>query len=271
MSNAKQKKEIVQDIVIDFLQVLELKKLQQQPLSTQEADWASNKAGLSDYVYFQTKCPVVPPEDTNSPINTGTISHGTSPNNETGSKDVHTISFSSVYKAIKALEDTGVIEHTGTYYQLKQNKATRFERFPLLKIAPTIPISHLPLNDIAVFRVPQRYADAIASFINSVFYSNDVYCIALSGLIICFDIQLPESSKYVQKKQSLVDRLQKVLRDFNLYECTDVDPSIGYTEAQIQNQARKHHEEQAALEASYGGTVSLPTPRHIGKRKQHDE
>ena len=55
MSNDKQKKEIVQDIVIDFLQVLELKKLQQQPLSKQEADWASNKAGLSDYVYFQTK------------------------------------------------------------------------------------------------------------------------------------------------------------------------------------------------------------------------
>lgn len=271
MNNAKQKKEIVQTVVMSFLQGLELKKLQQQPLTKQEADWAANKSGLANYVYFQKECQIVPHEHKNSPINGRSSNHTTSQESKKDSEDVHVISESSVYKAIKALEDDEAIVFNGKYYQIKQNKATRFERFPLLKIAPTIPISYLPLNDIAVFRVPKRYEDAIVSYINSVFYSNDVYCVALSGLIICFDIQLPKSSKYVKKKQSLVDRLQKVLRDFDLYEYTEVDSSIGYTEAQIQNQARKQHDEQASIEASYGGTVSLSAPRHVAKRKQQDE
>ena len=171
MSNNKQKREIVQTIVIDFLHELELKKLQQKTLSKQEYAWIATKTGLANYVYFQSKCQIVPPEDKKTPIVTGVANHGTSQEIKTVSREVHEISPSSVYKAIKALEDTQVIEYTGKYFQIKQNKETRFERFPLLKIAPTIPISYLPLNDIAVFRVPKRYEDAIVSYINSEFYT----------------------------------------------------------------------------------------------------
>lgn len=254
MANDLFKKDYVKMIIQIFLLEIEQKKANSIPLSLDELRWISNKQRLTEYVYAQKKHPV----------------YTTDQNIAEEDKKTRTISESSIYNAIRQLEDEGVIEVKNHQIQLKHTDAEVSTQHPILRIAPQLQITNLPLDNIALFRVPERYASEIAHYINTQFYCNDICCVSAGGFILCFDIKLPTQSKFIIKREPLVKRVTKVLRKFNLTSIKDSEEYSGYTESDVVQQYAKSslaaHEHQTAHEQSYGGKIVVPVKRKIKKK-----
>jgi hypothetical protein len=253
MANDLLKKDYVKTIIHLFLLEIERKKFNNIPLSQDELRWISNKQNLLYYVYEQKTHPVY-----------------TTDQNVAREDKKSTIGESTIYNAIREMEDDGIIECKNRQFQIKRTSADLVTEHPIIKIAPQLQVTNLPLDDIALFRVPKRYASEIAHYINTQFYCNDICCVATGGFILCFDIKLPPQSKFITKREPLVKRVTKVLRKFNLAAIKDSDEYTGYTEAEIEQQHAKlsltSHEHQAAQEVSYGGKIVVPVKRKIKKK-----
>lgn len=260
MANDLWKKDRVKWIISLFLQEIEQKKLNGNTLTDEERRWISNKSTLTDYVYSQNKHPVYTTDQT------------TEIGKEGANKYQH-ISELSIYAAISEMERDQIIERKDRQYQIKRTTDEKYKLHPILGIAPKLQVTHLPLDDIALFRVPERYACEIAHYLNTQFFCDDICCVALAGYILCFDIQLPPKSKFAKKSNSLVTRVKKALKDFDRNTIKNSESHSGITHVQLEAQQAKLQQD-VLLEKrdfenltvnSYGGTIRIPVKRKIKK------
>lgn len=254
------KKEIVKAIIKSFLESIEAKKIQGIPLTQQETKWISQKNRLIDYVYAQKEPRVLPPDSRD-------FQNG---NNDIDSRTLF-ISDSSIYIAITEMMRDGIIEFKDGHFQIKRTNSERYSLHPILKIAPHLPITHMPLDDIAVFRVPERYAAEVSHYLNSQFLENDIYTVAVSGLIICLDVKLPGNSEYICKKESVEKRVRKSLKDFKFNDHTGKIIAPCYTQQQVLEMRAVNDWEREkhlrSMEASSGGKITKRSARKIKRKK----
>lgn len=260
----KNKKQIVKSIILSFVTHMDAKRLQGLPLTPNERFWISQKKGLEDYIYQQKECLILQSESNASRKKLDALD-----------ENALEISPATIYKAITEMEQDGIIENVDGYFRPKRTDGEHYNSHPILKIASDLPITHLPIDDFAVFHVPERYANEIAHYLNSYFYCNDIYTIAVSSLIICLDIKLPSNSKYEMKKLPLISRVKKALKDFNFVRYTDKNIEPGFNEPEAEKWrtrveesrflAQIHNQNGAA--GSYGGTLKNRPVRKIKCKK----
>ena len=263
-----QKKETVKSIILSLLERMETKKIQGVSLTNDEVRWISGLKGLTDYVYSQNTIQIV-----------STERNGENTKAKIDKEKMLEISESTIYKAIRELQDDQLIEIENKCYQIKHTDTERYAKYPILKIAPQLSVTHLPIENLAVFRVPIRYAEEIAHYLNDSFFSNDIYTVAISGLIICMDIALPSKSKYAAKKGSVEKRVKKKLKEFNMTKYTDKEIAPGYEAEELE--IKREKEVLKAMEASikdieasfkdevpsYGGNIENRPVRKVKCKK----
>ena len=264
----KNKKQIVKSIILSFVTHMDAKRLQGLPLTADERFWISQKKGLEDYVYKQKEQLILAPE-----------SNTARKKLDAPDENAIEISAATIYKAITEMEQDGIIENVDGYFRPKRTDGEPYSSHPILKIASDLPITHLPIDDFAVFHVPERYANEIAHYLNSHFYCNDIYTIAVSGLIICLDIKLPTNSKYEMKKLPLRTRVKKALKDFNFVRYTDKNIEPGFNEQEAEKWRSRVAEsrfleqihDQIETANSYGATLKKRPVRKIKGKKVSPE
>lgn len=254
------KKEIVKSIIKDFVTHMDTKRLQGIPLTKDEQFWISQKNGLSQYIYHQQATPIYEPEQKESKAKL-----------DDPGEELLYISQGTIYNAITEMERGGIIEIQNGHFQMTQSDGEPYASHPILKIAPHLSITHIPVDDLVIFRAPERYADEIAHYLNSQFFCNDIYTVAVSGLIICLDVSLPEKSKYEAKHSTVEKRVKQALKYFNLEKYTDKSIEPGYTPQQVEK--RRLDEREAHLRSqvhteteisnSYGGIIKKRPVRKI--------
>lgn len=260
----KNKKEIIKSIILSFIARMDTKKLQGLPLTQEERHWLSQKNGLEDYVYQQKDPRILPPEANES-------------RNKLESTDerILEISKGTIYKAITEMVDEGIIENKDGYFRQKRTDGEPYASHPILKIASDLPITHLPIDDFVIFHVPERYADEIAHYLNSQFFCNDIYTVAVSGLIICLDIKFPDNSEYITKKSPVEIRVKEALKVFNLVNRSDKNIESGYTQQEVNkmiaaeeaDRLLQQFKDQVKQPDPHGGTILKRPIRKIKRKK----
>jgi DNA-binding PadR family transcriptional regulator len=136
MANDLLKKDYVKTIIHLFLLEIERKKFNNIPLSQDELRWISNKQNLLYYVYEQKTHPVY-----------------TTDQNVAREDKKSTIGESTIYNAIREMEDDGIIEcknrqfqepHTKKWYNMRQAGLTMMGAC-LEWSLPRGPLSEIPI------------------------------------------------------------------------------------------------------------------------------
>ena len=154
----KNKKQIVKSIILSFVTHMDAKRLQGLPLTPNERFWISQKKGLEDYIYQQKECLILQSESNASRKKLDALD-----------ENALEISPATIYKAITEMEQDGIIENVDGYFRPKRNDGEPYNSHPILKIASDLPITHLPIDDFAVFHVPERYANQLQEGSNLTF------------------------------------------------------------------------------------------------------
>lgn len=159
----------------------------------------------------------IPESDTKPVNNTET----TTPND--GSITMKAI---TVRKAIEDLIRKHKIECFDNEYQIVLANDELLKMYPILNAAEQIEIKALEIESYLLLHIKQeKYANALCEYINSYFFSDDIYCIALGQMILCLQFILPDNSTY-EKKRPLSERLSKCLKFFPFTEISVPDDNI---------------------------------------------
>ena len=253
------KKDTAKSIIQSFISRMDAKKLQGLPMTSEEQHWLTQKNGLIKYVYEQKEIHVVESE-----------ARGSKAKLNNSADCPLEISYQTIYNAITEMMRDRIIEIKDGYFTLVQTNDDPHSSHPILKIASRLPITHLPLNDLVVFRVPERYAEEIAHYLNSQFFCNDIYTVAVSGLIICLDVKLPNNSKYETKRSTVETRVKTALKCFKLEKYTDKNIEPGYTPQQVEKHRLENQEARFLSQIhaknqspTFGGSIQNRPVRRI--------
>lgn len=255
MSKRRDKGEQAEDLIRKYLGELREKENRRVALTAEERRSVSQKNFLIDAIY----------------------KYGEEKICETGIGDAagrKEISRGTISGAIDRLLGSGDIEYRNHQYRGKIQQEDRYERYPVLNMAPNIQITAMPFGDIAFYRMEKRFSGLMAEYINGHFLNDDIFAVDLGGVIMCIDQHLPKKAEVVTKRKSLAERVEKVLKEFDLRGISEFDYKDGYTESQHQallmKRAIKQEEEERARASDFGGEIKPARVRKVKKKNAQE-
>lgn len=268
MSKKQEKTNLARKLILEYLLMLHEKAKLREPLSQKEKISISKATNLVAAIYEYGKDQICEP---------GLGDEGDETEGGKGSNLLE-ISVSTLGNAIRALSSEGKITLKDDGFHYAFSNEEQLNLYPVLKIAPQITITSLPVNSLAFFRVDKQYAALVTDYINSQVYIDDIHAVTLDDTIVCMDLHLPKTSKSVAKKHSFESRLHRILKCFNLQETKKFDDNLGLSEEEwaAAEEKRAAKKAQAAMEASIesykyekekeseqGGKIINPPKRNI--------